>query len=203
MGQIAVPDAGRESALRREVFIVLTGLALVLGGAYFTWFFMFRQNAPDAVVRKFLEADRAGRYTEQQALISKVWEARMIMDVVQAFRRQAGVSPFDNYRILNSSISGQNAQVDVEVTLSAPAGLPWPGAGANQPNVMVVPFHLVLENRSWKIDPSRTMASLTGILFAQGFQQLMPRLQNLIPPNFQPPPGLPTAPPQPPPIRFP
>jgi len=195
-----IPQYGtRDSLFKRELAIIAAGILLVLGAVYLTWMLVFRQNEPDVVVRKFVEADRAGRYAEQNALVANAWDASMILSTVQTFRQQSGISPFERYRIADSSVSGNNAQVNVEVTLN-PAPVSAFPAAVQLPQTLLVPFHLVRQGDGWKIDPTRTLAGLTGVLMAIGFQQLIPNLQNLLPPGLSPsltPPPAATVPPTP------
>ncbi len=191
MDQTIPQYTARDSLVRRELAIIAAGILLVLGAVYLTWLLVFRQNEPDVVVRKFVEADRAGRYAEQNALVANAWDATMILNTVQTFRKQTGLSPFERYRIADSSVSGNSAQVNVEVTLN-PAPMPAFPTAPQLPQTLVVQFHLVRQGDGWKIDPTRTLAGLTGVLMAIGFQQLIPNLQNLLPPNLNP---TPTQPP--------
>lgn len=193
----AVPHySSRESLYRRELAVFAAGIALLLGAGYLAWFLIFRVNAPDAVVKSFIEADRAGRYSQQDALIADRWDSTMMLETIQTFRRQSGVSPFDRYRMLGTSVNGENAQVEVEVTVNVQPVPAFPGLNPPTPQTLIIPFHLVKQKDRWKIDPSRTLIGLTGVLMATGFQNLMPQLGNLIPPS-------PGGAPQPPPAAAP
>ena len=191
-----IPRYGpRDSLLKREILILGAGLGLVLASMYIAWLFLFRMNAPDAVVKRFIEADLAGRPADQQALVARTWDAKLILDMIQEFRRRSGSSPFQDYRIATTSVNGPDAQVNVTVTLTPPAALLFP-SGPQTPQSLIIPFHLVREDNEWKIDPTRTMIGLSGVLVSAGFQQLAPRLGGSIP--LPPTPGPPPQSPFPP-----
>jgi len=182
MDQTVPEYRSSESLFRREMAVIGVGVTLLLGAAYVAWLLIFRINEPDAVVKKFIEADRAGRFTEQKALVADTWDAALILNLVQGFRQQTGVSPFERYRIVSSSVDGTTAYVNVEVTINPP-NVPGIGVSPNtQSQPLMVPFQLIRRGDRWKIDPSRTMVGLTGALMSAGFQQLMPRIQSLFPP---------------------
>jgi len=192
----------RVALLRRELVILAFGVVLLLAAAFGAWYALFYQRSPAMIVRGFIEADRAGDFALEQQYVSNQWDSRVVLGILQAFRKQTGVSPFQSYRILDSSVSGQTAIVSVEITVTLPnrAGTgPLTTPGVNPPatgqNVLPITFTLLRENNEWRIDAAQTAMSVTGVLMALGYQQLGPYLPNLAPPGNLPPFSNPLPPP--------
>jgi len=191
----------RQSVLRREVAILVAGILAIFIACALTWYLLSYRGSPAFVVRQFIEADRAGVFSEEQRLVSSRWDSRMILALLQNVRQQSGASPFDKYLIQNVAISGETAEVGVQITLPASANLPV--ARARAATSTYVSFSLVRENGDWKIDPTQTMSSLTGIILSLGLNNLG---QGLLPPGGMPgigpsgpgpiipPPSMPTTP---------
>src|SRR5205823_1105618 len=115
-------------------------------------------------------------------------DSRMVLSLLQTYRQQGGASPFQQYRILGATVNGDNGTVNVEVTIkTALPGTPIPGGavpGVTAPpprSVYVIAFYTVRENGEWKIDPTQTLASISGMLLSTGIQQFQQNLPSLIP----------------------
>ena len=192
----------RASNVGREMTLIAAGILAILVAVYGAWYFMYAQRSPDSVVRRFIEADRSGDMAAERKYVSSRFDSHVILSALQAVRTQIGVSPFNQYRILRSSITGETAFVYVELTfprttpfipnITTPAA-PNPAVG---PIVQQLPIYLIREDGEWKIDSTQTVAGITAIFVALGVQQMAP--------NFTPPAGFPgfpgaatpTAPPQ-------
>lgn len=200
--------ADSKRLVRREVVILFAGVFAVLTALWTAWFFLVSTRSPAHVVRSFIEADRAGQYAQEQELISDAWDARMALSLFQGIRQQAGSSPFQNYRILDTSGSqGDTAFVTVELTLPATAGIQPPplvqppAKGAAGKQKLLVTFVLTRRGDTWKIDSSQTLSGVLSALAAQGLQQFQWNVPNLpgmtVPPGWPGsvfPPGTPQAP---------
>lgn len=166
-----IPRYNHAHTVKREVFIILGGISLLLASVVIAYVLFFRGIAPDAIVQGFIEADKSGNLSAENQYVTTSAASRMMLSMMQTMRGAAGTSPFQNYRITRSYGDPQNAMVDVEVTFANPApriaGTPPP-----PPNKYQLTFFLVRENSQWKIDPVQTTAGLTGMLMAMGMQQL-------------------------------
>lgn len=200
------PD--RAALLRREIVIMAVGILLLFGAAFGVWYALVYQRSPMVVVQRFIEADRAGDFALEQQFVSQQWDSQLVLGMLQAFRKQTGKSPFQNYRILGASVSGQSASVSVEITAhvpnltgSGPASLPGPNPSPSGPTVLPITFTLRVEDGQWKIDAAQTALSVAGALVAMGYQQFGTSLPGLFPPGGPPgpsnPPGSFTPPPGP------
>ncbi len=189
-GNVAVPQyRPRAVTLKREATIIAAGLALLLAAAMGAWYLIYYQRSPSAVVDRFMAADRRGSYSEETQYVADRWDSRLVLSALQNYRQQGGASPFNGSRIAGTTVTGDSAQVNVELKLPAMT-LPMPALPGIAPapppgnTTYVVTFVLIKQNGEWKIDPTQTLASLTGALLAGGLRGLPtapPNLPNLFP----------------------
>jgi len=182
----------RASMLRREFAILGVGLAVLLAAAFGVWYGLYYAKSPVMVVRRFVDADLNGQFSQQQPLIVNRWDAQMSLSAFQAIRRQIGRSPFQGYQVAGWSINGQTAYVTVSIPFRMPTlpglGIAMPGGtatpapvapGAPPTTTLPIGFALTFENGEWRIDASQTFANAIGTLAAVGYAQIAPNLSNL------------------------
>src|SRR5689334_16109373 len=77
---ISVPSyPDRSRAVRREIGIVLAGIALVLAAAVGSFVLFYQIGSPDVVVRKFIEADLRADYAAESLYVSSGLDSRVIL----------------------------------------------------------------------------------------------------------------------------
>lgn len=192
----------RDTAIRREIGIVVGGISLVIAAVAIGWFVFVSARSPQAAVRRFLAAESNGQMVEAGSLIRQSADSQLILSLLQTYRQQSGASIFKGSQITGAQTSGDVA--DVQVLIPNPPSAPQiPGQPVVPPTPMLVPFHLVRENGEWKIDATATAVSFTGTLmsglvkqFGNGFQLpkqwSMPGNQTTpFPPSLQTPPVAP------------
>lgn len=170
------PQSRRDSAVRREITVIFAGITLVLIGVAAAWYLLVVAHSPASAVRSFLEADKREDFAAEQQYVRAGLDSQVILSLLQVYRQTSGKSPFQNYAITTTQVSGETAMVWVQITLPASpnvlAGFTPPRGAA--PNVSSVPFQMVREGGNWKIDPAITMTILAGALLVNGFQQWAP-----------------------------
>jgi hypothetical protein len=150
----------------------VSGIAFILAAVAGAYFLFLVPRSPAYAVQKFMEADQAGNFTEQNRYVSTRWDSHLLLSAFQAIRQQSGASPFQKSRIVNTYQRNDIAVVSVELTLPNPPPVPAnpaPAIPAN--NKVVVSFQLVREGNDWLIDPAQTMAGLAGVLVGMGINQ--------------------------------
>jgi len=152
---------------------VIAGIVLILAAALGSYLVFYQSRSPETVVRKFIEADQKGDFASESLYVSSGLDSRMILSLMQTVRTQSGTSPFQNYKILRSSIQNDRATVHVQITFNPPPATPiaaprTPPAGVTTYDVM---FFLTRQSGDWRIEPTETVAGLTGVLLAAGLQQ--------------------------------
>jgi hypothetical protein len=164
------PD--QKKAARREIGIVIVGVVFVLAAAMGSYLAFYQTRSPETIVRKFIEADQKGDFAGESLYVSSGLDSRLIMSLVQGVRAQTGTSPFQQYKIIGSSVNNDRASVHVQITVNPPPAPPSVAAPVPPvPTKYDIYFFLIRENSDWKIDPAETAAGLTGVLLAAGLQQ--------------------------------
>jgi hypothetical protein len=190
----------RRLLVRRELAILLGGIFLIIVAACGAWYVVGYQRSPAMVVRKFIDADIAGQFAQQQQYVANSWDSRAALSLYQQIRQQAGASPFKNSVIKDVSVDrGQTAFINVEITVTPPKLPVMPGGFAPPPALTtptVFPFTFVMqrENGEWKIDSTQTLVSAAMAVAFTATQKLGP---NFAFPNMKLPPGFPNLAPAP------
>src|SRR5437868_2374147 len=78
----------RESIVRREIRILIGGVLVIIAAVVIGWYLISYRRSPALVVRNFIEADRAGSFSEEQRFVSSRWDSRMILSLLQTVRQQ-------------------------------------------------------------------------------------------------------------------
>jgi len=168
--------------VRREVVVLLAGLCAIMVAVFGVWYVLAKLRSPEAVVRRFIDADIHGRYAEQRQCIEQGMSSSAVLTLFQQVRKQLGHSLFDKYRITDITRTGDSATVDVEIP--APSfGIPS-AAGTPPAQTITIAMAVVRHGDDWRIQPEQTLANALPFLLAQGWQSLGLKL----------PPGLPSIP---------
>ncbi len=171
-GPVRHMDATRLA--RREIVLIVAVVALLLGGGYASWQFIIGQRGPDAVVRRFIDADMRGDYAALNKFVAPGVDASIVLQVFQHYRRSTGASPFVNCRVQDPVKYASSATVDVEIHPK----------NSNSPTPLTITFSLSYENGEWKILPSATVASALTALVLTGSHQFATSLSSLLTPSL-------------------